>query len=85
MEYPVYYRNEGCCLIRFNDLQIKLIKLPPEVTEPERFTTTFPSLDRAEEFLSKGWVQVSRSTWRDFESSFRAGVIDETIKRIKAA
>jgi hypothetical protein len=81
MEYPIYYRKKGACLKLSSPLDVQIIKLPPDVSVPERYTTAFPNIERVAELLSNEWLLVTADTWEDFYSSYLSGHLDEIINR----
>jgi hypothetical protein len=76
MTYPKFYRKAGTCVKQINELQARVIILPPESTVPERMTSTFPTKYRLAEYL-EGFNEVDESEYKQFGMSFYIALENE--------
>jgi hypothetical protein len=80
-KFPYYFRKAGRCIKVISEKETITIVLPNESLMPERYSTTYPSVERLRAHLSH-FDQTTEQIFIDFQNTFYAQVSDERMKEL---
>ena len=80
--FPKYFRKDGTCVRVDSPTQLKVIKLPPDTTMAERYSSTYPSKERLNETLS-GMEPTTAEIFKNFYFTFLQHVTKERMEMIE--